>query len=200
MLCSVLLRRVALASIASLALASSSCLVTSIDSFPDPPRTPPFLSAANAAPPLRQLLLVDPRTSGPITFSASVRSEDAGTPLLAQLQVDWPQNDRGTIDNRLLGTGSFSEQRTVALTWQPGGTTFQGQVLAPGCHTFTMVVTHGFNFTLNTPVDPADSDTLLWWVFIGSSDDFASFDLSQCATTNQTPATSPTSTSLPISP
>lgn len=196
MLTGVLVSRLAaLALTASLAAVTSACLVTSVDSFPDPPSTPPFLSGARATPDLNQIVLVpNPQTADPITFSAYVRSEDAGAELQALLVADWPSLS-GTIDYTTLSAGSFDQERKIEFTWNPRSPTV-GSPISPGCHAFTLIVSHRFNFTPNTvPARFDDADSLVWWVFIGdpSSDapvDLTSFDLSACPSPAQ-PAVTP---------
>ena len=190
MLTGVLALRLPLVSLlASLSLATSSCLVTSVDSFPDPPSTPPFLSGARASPPLDKVVLIpDPLTAGPIDFTAYVRSEDAGVGLEARLVADWPSNG-GIVQVEPIPAGAFSQERLITLTWDPKAVTLStGERLKAGCHPFTLVVSHRFNLLNNTPASSDDADFLVWWVIIGSPDlDLTSFNLSACPTTLQLP-------------
>jgi hypothetical protein len=158
-----------------------SCLVTSVDEFPEPASTPPFLNGSRATPPLNQVILVDPATSSPITFSAFVRSEDAGQNLDARLVYDWPQLD--AIQLTEVGAGTFNEDRLVSFTWDPRSPTLRGDTIPPGCHPFTMIISHRFNPYSNVPARLDDSDFLVWWVFIADRDNpdsLQSFDLLSC--------------------
>ncbi|MDW8249169.1 MAG: hypothetical protein RMJ98_07695 [Myxococcales bacterium] len=164
-------------------LAQGSCLATSIDDFPEPAITPPFLNGARATPPLGQVLLVNPITSPVISFAAFVRSEDAGTELEARLVADWPDTN-GTLQVTRLGAGTFNQERLLSLSWDPRAPTLiTGKPLSPGCHPITLVVSHQFNLLTNIPARLEDADFLVWWVFIADPQDATSlstFDLSTC--------------------
>ncbi|MCU0655879.1 MAG: hypothetical protein MUF64_11535 [Polyangiaceae bacterium] len=165
---------------ALLAALQGSCLATSVDDFPEPAVSPPFLNGARATPPLAQVLLVDPATSPAITFSAFVRSEDAGAELEARLVADWPSTN-GTIQVTRLSAGSFSEERLLSFTWNPRAPTLiTGKPLDPGCHPISLVVSHQFNLFSNVPARLEDADSLVWWVFLGDQEALARFDLSSC--------------------
>jgi len=183
-------RLAGLVSAALLAASQGSCLATSADDFPDPPSTPPFLNGSRAAPPLSQVLLVDPVTASPIIFSAYVRSEDAGADLEARLVADWPDTLK-TLQITQLGTGTFSGERLVSLTWDPRAPALNGRPLDPGCYPISLVVTHRFNPLTNIPARLDDADFLVWWVFVAdptNPDGLAAFDVSTCPNPRRLPA------------
>ena len=97
---------------ALVALALSSCLVTSTADLPEPTQTPPYLNGSSALPSLSQLIVVDRSTVAPIVFTAGVRADDDGVPLEARLVADWPSAD-GTLAFATVAPGSFAEERTV---------------------------------------------------------------------------------------
>lgn len=175
---------------ALLAALQGSCLATSIDDFPEPAITPPFLNGARSSPPLGQVLLVDPVTSPAIPFTAFVRSEDAGTELEARLVADWPDTN-GTLQVTRLGAGSFNEERLLSLTWDPRAPTLiTGKPLEPGCHPITLVVSHQFNLLTNIPARLEDADFLVWWVFLAdpaAPQGLSSFDVSSCPSPQRLP-------------
>lgn len=185
-------RILALTALLALSGGASSCLVTSTDSFPDPPATPPFLNGARATPPLNQLLLVDPASSQPITFSATVRSEDAGDELIAHLVADWP-NTNGALQIIRIAPGTFSDERLISMTWNPRAPTLtSGQPLAPGCHPITLVVAHNFNPLSSNPAPLEDADFLVWWVVVGDPKNpnyFVDFNVSSCPNPQKLPST-----------
>ncbi|HEU4407339.1 MAG TPA: hypothetical protein VFS43_18875 [Polyangiaceae bacterium] len=156
---------VALAALA----AASSCLVTSSSNFEDPAQlTPPFLSAATADPPLSSYTLVDDPTV-PITFSATVRSQDLGNPLFARLYLDFPTNSQSNLLDQLqVPLGSLDEgPRRVALTWTPAATS--STIVLAGCHSVTLMVSRNFQaIDVRPDREEDETDFLVWWVYIPS--------------------------------
>lgn len=183
-------RTIFTAGIALLATSQGSCLATSVDDFPEPAITPPFLNGSRATPPLSQVLLIDPNLSQTIQFAAFVRSEDAGSELEARLVADWPSTN-GTLQVTRLSAGSFSEERLLSLTWDPSAPTLiTGKPLDPGCHPITLVVSHQFNLLSNVPARLEDADVLVWWVFLAdpaNPQSLSQFDVSSCPNPRRLP-------------
>ncbi len=155
----------------------SACLVASTPVFDEPAQTPPFLVAAAADPDLREFLLVvddDQR----VDFRASVISEDRGDPLKIALYIDY-----GLKNN----AGNPFRQSIADFPDIPAGTLRQGarpvqaewfldsDVVPPGCHTVTMMVTHKFDFR-KCPDRLADSSHLVWNVLRCTSAEACAID------------------------
>lgn len=150
------LARVSLAAV--LLSMSSGCLIEDPPPYPQPAQTPPRLDLRGATPPLDQVIV---RTRGnPIIFSMPVASEDAGDSLFGVLLLDY--SGPGTEDLLSVGVVPPSTlddtERALTLSWtvRPG--------LTPGCHRFTLRVSHQSNF-LNLPNvrDPRDVAEAYWW-------------------------------------
>lgn len=167
-----------------------SCLATSVDDFPEPAVTPPFLNGSRATPPLSQVVLVDTAATTTIQFAAFVRSEDAGAELEARLVADWPSTS-GTLQVTRLSAGSFGEERLLSLSWKPSSPTLiTGKTLEPGCHPITLVVSHQFNLLSNVPARLEDADMLVWWVFLAdpaNPSSLTQFDVSSCPNPQRLP-------------
>lgn len=155
------------------ATALSGCLVTSTQEFTEPAPTPPYLSANDATPQLGKLLVVrDPRR--PITFSTLVQSEDDNRTIEAHLVAD----DIAAIPPNILAVafapaGRLNQRgRTISVTWNPlAPSPTLGTRLERGCHPFTLLASHGFNYGSNRPVSAPDQDFLVWWVLVGDRAD-----------------------------
>ena len=156
-------------------LVAPSCLVTAKQDFPAPPQTPPFLSASGARPSLQHLHVLDGTQT--LEFSTSVRSEDDGVPLEVLLIVDDIfANPPVIIDHKFVGASTFNDTgREISVRFDPAvpPLTKVGSV-TPGCHRFTLLVSHNFIFRSDQPAIDGDQDFLVWWVVQGNPKD-ASF-------------------------
>ncbi len=160
-----------LAAAALAAASAAACLVTSPSEFVDPALpTPPFLSADDAEPKLSRFVLIDDPTATR-RFSTTVRSQDNLDPLEARLYLDYPTNAQANLlDQREIAPGTLKDPddrpRSVELEWRPSvaGPT----VVTPGCHSITMMVSHGFQAIDVNPAVDGDVDFLVWWVYVPS--------------------------------
>ena len=163
-----------LASLALAALVAPSCLVTAKQDFPAPPQTAPFLSASDAKPSLEHLV-IDVDGKQKITFDTTVRSEDDGVPLEARLIYDdpFPETARYVlVDRTFIEASTFADVgRHVTLTFDPAVPLITKGTIGPGCHRFTLLVSHSFRFPLNQPETVGDQDFLVWWVVVGDPKD-----------------------------
>lgn len=146
----------------------ASCLVTSTPDLTPAPQQPPYLLVGGASP--------DPRTPVVIasdqksqTFSASVVVNDTSAVVLKELLIDYgAHQDSGfkalaeMAPVAIAPTGSAV--RPVSFKWFPGGG--KGQILF-GCHTVTMIVSHGFDNSIGCPWRLCDSSQLTWLVNYG---------------------------------
>jgi hypothetical protein len=143
----------------------SGCLLTSSGDFPERAPTRPYLSSADATPPISSLVLV--ADGGTRPFRTQVASEDNGTPLQVLLVADWKTPQEILIQSTEVAAGSFDIARRIGADWTPGSRGEKGGVVAPGCHSFSLVVSHRFDRVSPTlPVRVDDYDFLTWWVLL----------------------------------
>lgn len=143
----------------------SGCLVDDPPPYIAPQRTPPRLDYSKATPGLDQLIV---KNSGElIEFKIPVASEDAGDPLAANLLLDYGGD--GTMADFLrpgtmpASTLSDPNPRVFSLPWTVR------PALAPGCHRFTLRVTHASNVDLDRPelaIDKSDLAEAFWFANI----------------------------------
>jgi len=106
-----------------------------------PQKTAPRLEQSKALPGLDEVIV---RSSGElIEFTIPVTSEDAGDPLRAQLLFDY-SGDSSVADVLWSGTMAAStlsdpKERVLSIPW------IVRPAVAPGCHRFTLRVTHASN-------------------------------------------------------
>jgi hypothetical protein len=172
----------------ALFMATPACLVTSTPSFEPPKRTAPFLVAASALPDVRNMILMDARTTPSKVFSAEVVSEDNGQQVLGLLYVDYGYNPPGTdqpframvANIRELDPSTLTDPnaRTMRVTWLPEITG-----TSSGCHTVTLIASHDFDRETQCPKCLSDSSQITWQVFVCNSaiGDDCKPDFSACA-------------------
>ncbi len=170
--------------LATFAAMTPSCFITSTPDFQPPSQTPPLLDGNTASPPLGDVIIAQPNTE--IDLKAGLRSEDAGEDVAVYLYVDYGLN---TVPDQpyaivfpigTVGASTISDDsRYASITWKP-------QLISPGCHRLTMMVSHKFNFIggVTCPADLSDSSALSW-------------DLLLCSSTASCPAFDPTSSCQP---
>jgi hypothetical protein len=141
-----------------------------------PRPTRPFVESPDPDP--RQVLVVDGQAlafkSGntPIAFSAAVISQDDPDQSVAsRLYIDFGSTSHGaagspfqaSILGSSVGSGTLDETRRVVANWFPAQVTVD-----PGCHTATLVVSHGFddssNGGLGCPLCDSDASMITWHV------------------------------------
>lgn len=159
-----------------LGLARLSLVVVSVGvlsgcSADDPPpatapqKTAPRLDHTKALPAMNELIV---RSSGElIEFRMPVASEDAGDPLQAQLLLDY-DGDGSVADFLRPATMAAStlndpNERVFILPW------IVRPAVAPGCHRFTLRVTHASNVDgehAELAIDKADQVEAFWFANI----------------------------------
>jgi hypothetical protein len=151
------------------AASSSGCLVTPTPELREPDQTPPYLVAADAKPDLRQPIVVTDIAAQPsLSFGASVVSEDKG-PVYTELLIDYGfenvagQKARYVIRGKTLPAGSYQDgPRPVLVNWYLGLNGVGG-----GCHTVTLMVSHGFDEdSSGCPQRLCDASYLVWQVIL----------------------------------
>lgn len=143
----------------------AGCLVTSSPDIDDPVQTPPFFITASALPNTREIVVIPTESilkQEPVTFSAEFVSEDAGEPIQARYYIDLGiENAAGLPYFETRGItevppGSFDDgPRRVEAS-------VRAHLLPAGCRTFTLMLSHGFDFVTNCPRSLADSTQLTW--------------------------------------
>lgn len=165
------------------AISMTSCLITSTPDFNSVEQTPPFLVASSAEPSSRELLVFTPSTVS-VEFSAEVRSEDAGEPVEVVLYIDYGvENAAGqpyrhaivTNANVNAGTLGDTTPRMARSKWF-----LENPKVEPGCHSFTLIVSHQFDSETRCPSDPSDSSQITWQGVVCASADDCSFDPLTC--------------------
>lgn len=159
--------------IRALALSSlllGGCLVTSPGDFPERAPTKPYLSSADASPPISELQIV--AESDLRQFRTVVSAEDDGVPLQVLLVADWKTSRELIVQSNEVPPGTFDTPRRIGGDWRPGSFTESGPRIAPGCHSFTLVVSHRFDrFAETAPARLNDYDFLTWWVLVRDLED-----------------------------
>lgn len=150
----------------------SGCLVDDPPPFIAPRQTAPRLDYGNALPGLDQIIV---KNSGDlIPFSIPVTSEDAGDPLVANLLLDYAGD--GAIPDFLrpanLPASTLDDQheRVFKLPWKVR------DGVTPGCHRFTLRVTHASNVKEGEPelaINKADQAEAFWFANINVDPDDA---------------------------
>lgn len=156
--------RPSLACLAAL-MTQAGCLVTGSPDIDDPVQTAPFFINASALPNPREIVVIPTESilkQEPVTFSAEFVGEDAGEPLQARYYIDLGiENAAGLPYFETRGVtefppGSFDDApRRVEAS-------VRAHLLPAGCRTFTLMLSHGFDFVTNCPRSLADSTQLTW--------------------------------------
>lgn len=155
--------------VASSVIAASGCLVTPTPDFQPARQTPAYLVAADAKPDLRQPVIVtDLNEQAALTFSASVVSQDQG-PVYTELLIDYGfdnvanQKARYVLPGKSIPAGSIDDApRSVSVNWYPSINPVGG-----GCHTVTLMVSHGFDEDgTGCPQRLCDASFLVWQVML----------------------------------
>jgi hypothetical protein len=141
------------------------CLVDDPPPLVSPRKTPPRLDYGQATPGIDQIIV---KNSGElIDFSMPVTSEDTGDPLVANLLFDYGGD--GSVPDFLrpatlpASTLDDTNPRVFKMPW----TVRKG--ITPGCHRFTLRVTHLSNVKPAFPelvVDKADQVEAFWFANI----------------------------------
>ncbi len=145
---------------------SASCLITSDPEFSDPERTPPFLLVDRATPDPRSIVVIHP-TEPSRTFSAFLRSEDAGDPVAVRLALDYgdagiqgrPFQDSNNQPTVKPGHFTDADPRLVIATCS-----VDELFMDEGCHRLSLMVSHRFDDASGCPVDDGDYDVVTWTV------------------------------------
>jgi hypothetical protein len=160
---------------------AASCLVTGSPDFAEPEETPPVLLPETASPDPRQLLVIE---GEPKTFQAMLRSRDVADGVEVRLLIDYgvPKPDRNyqpyqyyfSAFTDLDPSPDAELLRQVTADWRPS----DSPGLAPGCHTFTLMVSHRFDSRSGCPEELSDSSSITWfaWVCDGADCNAETFD------------------------
>jgi len=148
---------------------SSGCLIEDPPPYTQPGKTPPRLEQQGATPPIDQVMVY--KRGDPIEFKIPVTSEDAGDPLQGVLLLDYS----GGLEADLVAFGQVPAStladvnpRFLTLRWtvRPG--------LTPGCHRFTLRVSHLSNFNnemaSHVVFDTKDVAEAYWWANLDPED------------------------------
>jgi hypothetical protein len=122
-----------------------------------------------ALPPPDQVIVR--KTGDLIEFKVPVVSEDAGDRLLGVLQLDTGSGTTNEDDNLAVSfappsTLDAANPRVLNLAWEVRS------FVMPGCHRFTLRVSHSLNFTTIPDVeDPKDVAEAYWFANIDQDTD-----------------------------
>jgi len=157
---------------------ATGCVITDTPQFQVPQHTAPILVASTASPPLGQVVILDLDSMNSVQFGADVISQDdpAGsggqfTTVFAELYVDYGAPPQGAKNQPYYGlpfgggvalqNGTLDQTtgRFIWANWVPA------DVLPPeGCHTATLVASHGFDTSPGCPRCDDDYSMLTWTV------------------------------------
>jgi hypothetical protein len=151
-----------------MALTTAGCLVTDSPEFPEPKRTPPFLTNFDPPPHELQTIAVRPGTDPddgnylPATVEFDVVSEDLGQEVVALVYLDFK------------GVNAPIKPSLCNLTIEPATLSTTGRRVKcdftlsdKGCHTISAVVSHGFHPASVKPLDELDVDIATWFYQVG---------------------------------
>ena len=150
--------------------------MTSSPDFVDPPKRPPFLIANGATPDLRAPIHVKDITMESIAVSASVTTFDTRR-VDVELIIDYGHQNALLQKGRCVLRGKAilptTNDATVSIaqaTLPPGAC-----ILAPGCHTATLLVTHQLGGRDGSDIDGCptrlcDSSQLTWRIDVACTD------------------------------
>ena len=147
---------------------SSGCLIEDPPPYTQPAKTPPRLDLVRAFPSPDQVIVRE--TGDVIEFSIPVVSEDAGDRLQAVLQLDMgsPKEDDFVTSTKVPASTLDDMSRTLLLQYEVE------LADAPGCHRFTVLVSHESNFGDGPEVeDPTDLAEAHWMANLNPETDGA---------------------------
>ena len=160
--------------IVGLGFSSVGCLTLGSPTYDPQQETPPILISAAADPPLNQIIVLDLNGSlgmGPTPLSTDVISEDADQSLAVEILVDYgdPDFDHpiSTGNQPVVAASTLAAgPRPVAASfeWVPWvrTNTTDGGLMDFGCHTLTLMTTHGEFQPDSCPTCLADSAQMTW--------------------------------------
>jgi hypothetical protein len=142
----------------------SGCLVDDPPPFIAPQKTAPRLDYSKAEPGLDQLIVTN--SGDLITFKLPVTSEDAGDSLFASLWFDYTPDSgmvepSGSVPIPASTLENTKRAVTLPLTIRPD--------IKPGCHRYTLRVTHQSNVVEGHPdrvINKADLAEAFWFANI----------------------------------
>jgi hypothetical protein len=162
--------------VVSLGISSVGCLTLGSPTYDAQQETPPILISAAADPPLNQIIVLnlDGDTGmGPTQLSTEVISEDADQALAVEILVDYGDPDfdhpfstgiQPVVAASTLAAGP--RPVTALFEWNPWLRTKMTDkgLLDYGCHTLTLMTTHGDFQPDSCPTCLADSAQMTWIV------------------------------------
>lgn len=150
----------------AIAMSSSACLVLSPPEYDKPEQTAPTLVASAAFPDLRQTIYVFDDTPF-VEFGGAVLSEDAGDQVQLAIYLDYGQRNAADRPYRNVvypfepippGTLADGPRTFLPKRWYPSV-----HAVLNGCHTATLMASHGFDADV-CPTSATDSSFLVWQV------------------------------------
>jgi hypothetical protein len=157
---------------------AAGCLIEDPPPYREPQRTRPDLDTTTATPPLDQVIVR--QTGDLIEFKIKVVSEDAGDRLLGVLQLDMgsPTED-DNLESAFVPASTLDDtDRQLTIPWEVS------PFITPGCHRFTLRVSHASNFThIPDVLDPTDVAHAYWWANLNPRTDSATLENCPLAST-----------------
>ena len=146
-------------------MTAASCLITTDPEFEPPAKTPPFFLPDTASPSADEVIQI--ASGDQLTFSALFQAEDAGSPILGQLYLDYGSVTSSgrvyvsSIDlDVTVPSGSWADgPRRVSATYNENEAP-----MSVGCHRLTLMVVHGSFLSNGCPAEDGDYDTQTWLV------------------------------------
>jgi hypothetical protein len=145
----------------------SGCLIEDPPPYTQPAKTPPRLDSVRADPSPDQIIVR--KTGDVIRFTIPVVSEDAGDRLQAVLQLDMgspTEEDDFVTSTKVPASTLDDKSRALLLEYEVE------LAIRPGCHRFTVLVSHESNFGDGPEVvDPTDLATEHWMANLNPEND-----------------------------
>lgn len=138
----------------------SGCLVDDPPPYHAPQRTAPNINASEVTPRLDALIIAS--SGDRLSFDVPMVSEDAGQELEGRLFLDYVDIDSEQLKTATLPASTLDDgERTMKLVWKVRPD------LRPGCHRFTLKVTHRLNWAEDgSVIDSTDLDEAYWFANI----------------------------------
>jgi hypothetical protein len=140
----------------------SSCLVDDPPPYAAPKQTPARLDYVGATPLLNQIIVANYLDN--LKFSVPFVSEDAGQKVTAMLLLDYTGSPEIPLASVELPPSTLDDdKRAIVITYGVQST------VAPGCHRFTLRVSHTANFDVSNSASVFNTEDLAeayWWANI----------------------------------
>ncbi len=153
-------------------LSGTGCLIAESPSYGEPRRTAPVIDDLSVFPQPTSVIKLTSAEKD-LSFSMTVRSEDAGEDVLGVLVLDYkvmdPKREQSLGVCAQLPSRAADQPKPLTCTYTPDGR------LERGCHSLTLFVGHAssFNLTKGVPIPEVSDDdiaAITWFIQVDFGD------------------------------